>query len=96
MKEKEITNIEQEKIDSIISKQARLEYKLDFIFEILQEIKQGLERKEREKRLIEAKNQKKDAERCIRDVEASSHYDYERRQEERQRYNGYFALESQE
>ena len=81
--------MEQEKIDSIISKQARLEYKLDCIFEIVQTIKEKLEMKEKEQRLIEAKNQKKDAERCIQDIQASSHYDYERYKEEKQRYNDY-------
>ena len=90
MKEKEITNIEQEKIDSIISKQARLEYKLDFVFEILQDIRNGLEKQEKDKRLNNAKIRKEDAEREINDISASWHYDYERIKEEKQRYNGYF------
>ena len=89
MKEKEITDMEQEKIDNIISKQARLEYKLDYIFEIVQTIKEKLEMKEKKERLTEAKNQKEDAERCIQDIQSSSHYDYERYKEEKQRYNGY-------
>ena len=74
MKEKEITNIEQEKIDSIISKQARLEYKLDFIFEILQDIRNGLEKQEKDKRIINAKNRKKDADREIKDKKECEEY----------------------
>ena len=88
---KEINDTEQEKIDNIISKQARLEYKLDFIFEILQDIRNGLEKQERDKRVIEAKNRKEDAEREIKDIEASSHYEYERVKEEKQLYNGYIC-----
>lgn len=86
--EKMENDVKQEKLDSIISKQAKLEYKIDFIFEILQDIRNGLEKQERDKRMIEAKNRKKDADREIKDIEASSHYEYERVKDEKQRYNG--------
>ena len=89
--EKMENDVKQEKLDSIVSKQARLEYKIDFIFEILQDIRNGLEKQERDKRMIEAKNRKKDADREIKDIEASSHYEYERVKEEKQRYNGYIC-----
>ena len=84
-------DVKQEKLDSIISKQARLEYKLDFIFEILQGIRNGLENQERDKKMFNAKNRKEDAEREIKDIEASYHYEYERAKEEKQRYNGYIC-----
>lgn len=89
--EKMKNDVKQEKLDSIISKQAKLEYKMDFIFEILQDIRNGLEKQERDKRMIAAKNRKKDADREIKDIEASSHYEYERVKDEKQRYNGYFC-----
>ena len=89
--EKMENDVKQEKLDSIVSKQARLEYKIDFIFEILQDIRNGLEKQERDKRMIEAKYRKKDADREIKDIEASSCYEYERVKEEKQRYNGYFC-----
>ena len=89
--EKIENDVKQEKLDSIVSKQARLEYKIDFIFEILQDIRNGLEKQERDKRMIEAKNRKKDADREIKDIEASSYHEYERVKEEKQRYNGYFC-----
>lgn len=89
--EKMENDVKQEKLDSIVSKQARLEYKIDFIFEILQDIRNGLEKQERDKRMFNAKNRKEDAEREIKDIEASSHYEYERVNEEKQRYNGYIC-----
>ena len=89
--EKMENDVKQEKLDSIISKQAKLEYKIDFIFEMLQDIRNGLEEQELDKRMIEAKNRKKDADREIKDIELSSHYECERVKEEKQRYNGYFC-----
>lgn len=89
--EKMENDVKQEKLDSIISKQAKLEYKIDFIFEILQDIRNGLEKHEKDKRMNNAKIRKEDADREIKDIEASLHYDYERVKEEKQRYNGYFC-----
>lgn len=89
---KEINDIEQEKLDSIISKQARLECKLDFIFEILQDIRDGLEKQESDKNMINAKNKKEDAEKEIKDIEMSMYNHYDRRREETQRYNGYIYM----
>lgn len=63
---------------------------LSNIHSVLQDIRNGLEKQEKDKRMINAKNRKKDADREIKDIEASLHYDYERQKEEKQRYNGYY------
>lgn len=81
--------IELTELDNIISKQAKLECKLDFIFEILQDIRDGLEKQESDKSMINAKNRKADAEKEIKDIEMNMYCHYDRRREETQRYNGY-------
>lgn len=84
--------VESTKLDNIMKKQATLENKLDFIFEILQDIRDGLEKQESDKSMINAKNRKKDAEKEIKNIEMDMCRRYDRRREETQRYNSYIYM----
>lgn len=79
------------KVNTLLSKQTRLEYKMDVIFENLLDIKKYLEREENNKKIIEAKIKRSDAEREIKDREMRSVYENEKYKQEEQKYNSWYA-----
>ena len=79
------------KVNTLLSKQTRLEYKMDVIFENLLDIKKYLEREENNKKIIEDKIKRSDAEREIKDREMRSVYENEKYKQEEQKYNSWYA-----
>jgi hypothetical protein len=68
----------------------RLERKMDFIFETLEDIKYDLYERKIEVQMSETKLKKEDLERLLQDLEMQHNFRWERKDEDRRRYQGVY------
>lgn len=80
-------------LNDIYEQQQKINYRLEVIFDIVEQIKIDLIDMKNDKRLKQAKEKKEDAERWLKEIELCKDHKYDIITEDRSRFNSYGDME---